>query len=179
MADLGTIELGTYTSGSPSSNTDITGSDPILESISGADDADFVFDNSNTSHTGVGTFDLGDVPDDFDTILTVAIRLRYARAAIEDNNIWDALNVQIVESDGSTALTDDTEIVAGPIQNTTITNSSVITLTNPNQSATREDWEAALVLINFVIDRNKGGDTIEERVYAAEVTGTYTVKVVT
>jgi hypothetical protein len=35
-------------------------------------------------------------------------------------------------------------------------------------------WDAAVVHILFDISRAKGGDSLEERVYAAEITGTYT-----
>ena len=170
MASLGTLELGTYTN---VSSTTITGSDPVLESIAGTDDADYVSDATNSTHTGTARFTLGDTPADLGNVDTVSINLRYAFAAGTQVNLWDSLTAQIVESDGSTPLTDAVTI-ASDITTTTLTDSGAIALTNPNTSANKETWDAALVLINWNITRVKGGDTIKKNVYAAEVTGTYT-----
>ena len=175
MADLGTLALGAFTD---VASTAITGAEPVLQVIASADDAKHVHDTANTTHTGVASFALGETPADLDNVDTASIRLRYGLSGEPDNNVWDSLTAQIVESDGSTPLTDEVTVVTGPIEDTSPTNSSVVALTNPNTGATKETWDAALVLIRFGVSKNKGGDAVEERVFAAEVTGTYTVAAV-
>jgi len=172
VADLGTLALGTFTN---VATTAITGAEPVLQVIASADDAKHVHDTANTTHTGVASFALGETPGDLDNVDTVSIRLRYGLSGAPDNNVWDSLTAQIVESDGSTPLTDEVTVVTGAIEDTSPTNSSVVALTNPNTGASKETWDAALVLIRFNISKNKGGDAVEERVFAAEVTGEYSV----
>lgn len=166
---LGTLALGTYTN---VSSTTITGSDPVLEVIASTDDADYVQDATNSSHTGTARFTLADMPSDFLSMATIAIKLRYAWQTGTQVNTWDTLAAQIVQSDGSTALTDSVTI-ASAITTTTLTNSSAVTLTNPDTSAAKSVWDGALVLIKFTITKSKSGDTLGKRVFAAEVTGTY------
>jgi hypothetical protein len=71
-------------------------------------------------------------------------------------------------------LTDEVTVESA-ITTTTPTDSSVIPMTNPNTSADKTVWDEALVLIRFGITRSKSGDDFQERVFAAEVTGTYTI----
>jgi hypothetical protein len=173
VSDLGTLTLGNFQSGL-SSNTAITGAEPVLQAIGSANDSTDVHDTANTTHTGVAVFALEDMPGDFGNVDSVSIQLRYALSAEPDLNSWDSLTAQIVESDGSTPLTDEVTI-ASDITTTTPTNSGAVELTNPNTGADEATWNAALVVLRFSITKAKGGDTIEERVFAAEVTGTYTV----
>jgi hypothetical protein len=173
VSDLGTLTLGNSQSGL-SSNTAITGAEPVLQAIGSANDSTDVHDTANTTHTGVAVFALEDMPGDFGNVDSVSIQLRYALSAEPDLNSWDSLTAQIVESDGSTPLTDEVTI-ASDITTTTPTNSGAVELTNPNTGADEATWNAALVVLRFSITKAKGGDTIEERVFAAEVTGTYTV----
>src|SRR3990167_1118984 len=174
MADLGTLALGTF---SIVSNTAITGTEPVLQVIASADDNTNVHDTSNTIHTGEASFTLGDVPADFGNIDTVSVRLRYAWASGTQTNTWNSLRAQIVRSDGSTALTDEV-IVASTITTATPTNSSVIPMTNPDTAANKTVWDGALVRIRFNISKVKGGDALEERVFAGEITGTYTASAI-
>jgi hypothetical protein len=172
MADLGTLDLGTYTS----SDTQITtvGTPPLLEVIGSADDSDYIYDNSNTSHTAIATFELGSTPADLGTMDTLYVRLRYNRSAYTANRIWDSLRCRIYRADGTTPLTDDVT-VASSITTTTATNSSVIQFTGLDTSADRSVWEGALVTIGFTVTKNKGGGSDELQVTAGELTGTYTV----
>jgi hypothetical protein len=172
VADLGTLELGTL---ADSPSVSLQGSEPVLEAIASADDADYVFDAANSTHTASARFSLGDTPADLGNVDTISIRLRYGLGAAPDNNTWDSLTAQIVESDGDTGLTDAVTVVSGPIEDTDPTNSSVVALTNPDTGASKATWDAARVKLGFNVTKNKGGDTIQKRVYAAEVTGTYTI----
>jgi len=65
--------------------------------------------------------------------------------------------------------------VASAITTTTPTTSSVIQFTGVDTAASKTDWDGAVVRIYFDITRNKGGDSLTERVFAAQITGTYTV----
>lgn len=169
MADLGTLTLGTYTN---VSNTAIQGSDPVLETIAGTDDNDWVYDATNSTHTGEASFALADTPSDFGVMSTVSIRLRYAWQTGTQTNSWNNLNARIFKSDGTTALT-ALATVASSITTTTLTNSSVINFTGVDTAANKADWDGAVVRIYFDISKTKSGDTLQKRVYAAEVTGTY------
>ena len=170
MADLGILALGTY--GNVAS-TAIQGSDPVLEVIASPDDADYVYDATNSTHTGVAQFALGNTPADLGNVDTVSIRLRYAWASGTQVNTWDTLTARIFKSDGTTALTNAATLATG-ITTTTITNSSVVAFTGVDTAATKAEWDAAVVRISWGISKVKGGDTIRKNVYAAEVTGTYT-----
>src|SRR3990167_10919651 len=174
MADLGTVSFGTYTN---VSNTAITGTDPVLEVIASADDADFIRDTANSDHTGdcwvaVATT----LPADFVSMATLFINLRYGLDTTKGTNDWLFLRAQVFKSDGTTALTDLLTVVDGGtgISNTTPANSGEIQFTSVDTAATKAEWQAAQVHIYFVINRDGGGDAVVERVYAGELTGTYT-----
>lgn len=171
MADLGTLALGAYTN---NNLTAITGSDPVLEVIASTDDADFVFDTDNSTHQGRARFALADMPADFQTMATLFIRLRYGLSAAASLNTWDSITARVWRGDFLTALTDAVTVVTGPITNTTPANSAVIQFTGVNTTASKTQWDGAVVEIAFNITRSKGGDSVDERIYAAEITGTYT-----
>jgi hypothetical protein len=65
------------------------------------------------------------------------------------------------------------EIVAGNITTTTITNSSSVAFSYVNTEAVLAAWDSAVVEIRINIDRSKGGNTDEFRVYECDITGTY------
>lgn len=173
MASLPTLALGTY---SNVSSTAIQGSDPVLELIASTDDADYVYDATNLSHTGLANFTLADMPSDFATMATLSVRLRYAWQTGSQVNAWSTLTAQVFQSDGSTALA-NSATVASSITTTTPTNSSVVNFTGVNTTAGKSVWDGALVQIGFVIAKNKSGDTLQKRVLAAELTGTYNIAV--
>lgn len=171
MANLGTLTLGTYTN---VASTTKTGADPVLESIAAFNDGSYVSDAVNNTHVGAATFTLGNMPVDFRFMETLSIRLRYLAAGAQVNT-WDGLLARVFKADGVTPLTNQSEVVAGPITTTTGTNSSVVALTGVDTAATAADWNGAIVLLEWSVLRNKGGDTVQKRVTAAELTGTYTI----
>lgn len=146
----------------------------MLEVIASTDDTDYVHDNSNTTHTGTASFALANMPADFGTMLTLNINLRYAWGAGTQVNTWDNLRARVFKSDGTTALTNSVTI-ASAITTTTATDSGATAFTGVDTTATKADWDAAVVHIFFDITRNKGGDSLTERVFAAEITGTYNI----
>src|SRR3990167_1791959 len=169
MADLGILALGTYAN---LSSTTITGSDPVLEVIASADDADYASDATNSTHTGSASFAMGDTPADLASMTTLAVRLRYHWATGTQVNAWSSLRARVFKSDGSTPLTDEAT-VASSITTTSATNSSVIAFTGVDTAATKAEWDAALVVVYWFITKVKGGDTVQKRVTAGEMTGTY------
>jgi hypothetical protein len=174
VADLNTLALGTFTD---VGSTAITGAEPVLQEVASASDTTNVHDTANTTHTGIAQFTLEDVNADLGNVDTLFIRLRYALSATADLNVWNSLSARVFKSDGTTPLTDSVVVVAGPITTTTPTNSSVVEFTGVDTAASKDDWNGAVVQISFAITKNKGGDAVEERVFAAELTGTYTVAV--
>src|SRR3990167_8417887 len=170
MADLGILALGTYAN---LSSTTITGSDPVLEVIASADDADYASDATNSTHTGSASFAMVDTPADLASMTTLAVRLRYHWATGTQVNAWSSLRARVFKSDGTTPLTDEATI-ASSITTTTATNSSVIGFTGVDTAATEAEWDSAVVRIYWFITKNKGGDTLARTVKAASLTGTYT-----
>ena len=174
MASLGTLALGTFTN---VSNTAITGTDPVLEVIGSTDDADFVRDTSNSDHTGDCWFAVATtLPADLGNVDTLSINLRYGLDTTKGTNDWLFLQARVFKSDGTTALTNLLTVVDGGtgITATTPTNSGAVAFVGVDTAATKAEWQAAQVHIYFVINRDGGGDAVVERVYAAELTGTYT-----
>lgn len=170
MATLPTNELGLS---SNLSGVAITGTEPVLELIASAADASYAHSGTNNaSGTFTAEFDLDNMPNDFGNMDTLSVQLRYLRAAGTLVNTWNSLDAQIIDS--SNEALSNTVTVASNITTTTATNSSVITLTGLNTTANKTTWDNAKLRISWVITRNMGGDTIEKRVTAAQLTGTYT-----
>lgn len=149
-----------------------------LETIAAADDADFAVDTSNTS--GTTTLDQGYIldnkPTDFITMATVSVQLRYGWAAAFSNRTWDTLAARIMN--GTQVLAGSSsgggfQTVASSITTTTATNSAVTAFTYVNTTATKTDWDAAVLEMRIVSTRSGGGSSIGRRIYAAEITGTY------
>jgi hypothetical protein len=168
---IGTLALGTFTN---VTDTTITGTEPVLQLIGAADDNSYVFTNTNSSgtYTATARFALEDMPADFGNMLTLAVQLRYY-AQILPLSTWDLLQARVIRSNG-TALT-SLVTVASNITTTTPTNSAVVNLAGLNTLETKSVWDDALVEIVWTTTRVKGGDTIERRVSAAQLTGTYRI----
>jgi hypothetical protein len=174
MTTLPTVTPGNHRSDLPqNTGTSKTGTDPVLEAIATPDDADFVFSALNATGTHVAVFDLGDMPADFDHMDTLSVRLRYHKSAHSGVNTWNSLTAQIYQSDGTTQLCDE-RTIATTITTTTPTNSPATTLISVNTTADKTVWDGALLFLRFAITKSMGGDADEERVTAAELTGTYT-----
>ncbi|HZL94116.1 MAG TPA: hypothetical protein VFB99_10745 [Vicinamibacterales bacterium] len=169
MADVGILALGTN---SALSSTALVGTQPVLEVIGSPDDADYVHDNTNSTHTGTADFALGDTPSDFGNMDTLSVQLRYLQSGLS-NNTWDSLRARVFQSDGTTPLTDE-RTVASSITTTSATNSSALAFTGVNTSANKATWDGAIVRLFWGVTRTKGGDTHSLRVTAAQITGTYT-----
>jgi len=150
-------------------------SDLVLETIAGANTGDYVF--SNTNATGANTADIPfDWPVDFgnpSTATSLSVRLQYALQTGTRVNTWSSLQATLVDSGGS-ALS-NTITLASNITTTTATNTSVVAFTGLNTTAGAAVWQAARLRITINITRSMGGDTLEKRVFAGELTGTYTL----
>jgi hypothetical protein len=170
MATLNTLGLGTFTN---LNLTAIVGTDPVLEEIASADDADYAYTATNAAHVARAEFTLEDVNADLGNVDTLFVRLRYAIESGSQLNLWNLLSARVFKSDGTTPLTDGAT-VASNITTSTPTNSSVIEFTGVDTAAEKADWDAAVVVLFLDVTKVKGGDTLQKRVFAAELTGTYT-----
>jgi len=170
MASLPTLAFGT---GSNFSNTAETGTPPVLEVIASASLSTDVHDTSNTNHTGTADYALSDMPSDFGTMLTLLVNLRYGWQTGSQVNTWSSLVVQIFRSDGSTPLTDARTIASSITTNDTT--SGALAFTGVDTSADKSVWDGAIARISWTISKSMAGDTLEERVFAAELTGTYNI----
>lgn len=153
-----------------------------LEPIEDNDDADFAYDASNNS--GTTTQDQGYilVPqidgglNDLIRMDSVSIRLRYGWATTFSNRTWNSLSARIMS--GSTVLAASTsggdfETIASSITNTTPTNSSTVAFSYVNPNASLVEWSSAVVELRISTTRSAGGSSVQRRVYAATITGTY------
>jgi phosphodiesterase/alkaline phosphatase D-like protein len=176
VADLGTIAFGTFVSAS-STNTALNAptGEPVLQVIASASDTSDVHDIANTTHVGVAFFELGNVPSDLGNMDTLSVQVRYGLQSGTRVNTWDTLTVQIVQSDLATALTDERTVASNIV--TLGTTSAVLAFTGLNTTADRTVWDGAVAVFRFTVTKNMGGDILEERVFAAELTGEYTVEV--
>ena len=134
--------------------------------------------NTTSTYSRDQGWELADVDADLGNVDTLAIVLRYGWGAGEQVNTWDTLAARVMS--GATVLAaaesgGTFETVASTITTTTATNSSSIPFTYVDTSATKAQWNAAVVEIRITLSRVKGGDTLEKRVYEADLTGTYTV----
>jgi hypothetical protein len=171
MADLPTITAGNFVAGE-AEFTDFTGTEPVLQSIAGANDGTNVHDTENSTHTGTAVFSLGNTPADFGSMDTLFVQIRYGLGAAPGNNTWDSLTVQILRSDLTTPLTNE-RTIASNIAHTPST-SAVLQFTGVDTDDAKAIWDGALLRLRFGITRNKGGDSVEERVTALQLTGEYT-----
>lgn len=170
MATLPTLALGT---GSNFSSTAETGTPPVLEVIASADMADWVADTNNANHTGTADYALDDMPSDFGSMATLNINVRYGWQTGAQVNTWSSLDVQVFKSDGSTALTASRNIASSITTNDTT--SGALAFTGVDTAASKADWDGAIVRLSWTISKSMAGDTLEERVFAAELTGTYNI----
>lgn len=172
MATLPALTVGNF-------NNDANVPTPLWDSFpNGAlgDNSDSTFGEATTNATGNYSMDweLDDMPGDFASMDSLAIVLRYAWSATPTNTTWDSLQVGVYRSDGTTQLVSSTwTVVASSITTTTPTNSS----STPLATVTAGDktiWDGARVRIRIVRTRNKGGGSEGQRVYEADLSGTYT-----
>jgi hypothetical protein len=145
------------------------------------DNSDSTFGGFNTNATSSVNqgWELGNVDSDFDSMDTLEIVLRYAWSASVSNSLWDTLEARIMAADGTTVLAaansgGTLQVLVTNITNTTILNTSSIAFTYVNTSATKAQWDGAVVEIRITRTRSKGGDSAEQRVYEVDFTGTYT-----
>lgn len=150
-----------------------------LELIASADDTDYAYDSSNNSGTSTlyQGYELDNMPTDFVSMATLSARLRYGWAGTFSNRTWDFLRVRITGNGlnlaGGSLGTSSYLTIASSITVTTPTNSSTISFPNINTTATKTDWDAAVLEMQLVSTRSGGGSSVQRRVYAAEISGTY------
>ncbi len=181
MADLGTLRPGAgNTTGLPTTGS-IIGNPGGSAALS--DDADGTFDGQNTNSSGTYQYgrELANTPADFKSMDTVSCQLRYGWQSAPNNSTWDTLSARIMASDGTTVLAAATsggafKQIAAPGTTATPTNSSVVGFDYVNTGATKAQWDGALIQVQWVRTRSKGGDSFGCRVYEGWVTGTYTAQ---
>lgn len=180
MTSLGTLRPGAAnTTGLPTTGS-VIGNPGASTALS--DDSDTTFDgqNTNTSGTYQHGRELGNTPADFGNMNTLSVQLRRAWESAPSNSTWDSLSARIMASNGSTVLAASTsggafQTVSSSITSTSPTNSSVIGFSFVNTSANKATWDGAIIQVQWVRTRNKGGDSLGCRVYEGSITGDYTI----
>lgn len=158
-----------------------------MEVIASANDSTFGADNNNSG--GTTSVDQGyllnDTPSDFGTMTTLSLQARYGWAAAFTNRTWTVFAARVVKDTGGTILAAADsggtfqQINSANITSTTPVNSPTQAFSYVNTTATKTDWDDARVEMRITSVRSGGGSSVERRVYAAEVTGTYEIAVAT
>ena len=189
MATLPTLQPGTLISASSTEAT-LQGTEPVLEELGSANDTTYLRQTSdNTTVTVDAWFELEDMPIGFNNMDTLAIQLRYNNSATLSLNYWGDITAQVFQSDGTTALTNEVQVVGFPSTNgngdasidtgNTPTNSASTTLTGLNTTAGDTIWNGARLRITYDITKQKGGDAgVTYQITAGELTGTYTAQTI-
>jgi hypothetical protein len=134
-----------------------------------------VIQNLSGTRIYVQGWQLADTPSAFNSMLSLTIQLRYGWSAYATSATWPMLAARIMS--GTTVLAAATEAgdfqtVAETITTTTATNSSVISFSYVN-GGSKALWDAAVLEIQIQRTRSGGGNTNQQRIYAAQSTGTY------
>jgi hypothetical protein len=143
-----------------------------------ASDQDANFGHAATNATGTYTqgWQLQDMPGDFGKMDTLTIQLRYGWSAFATASRWPLLAARIVAGSTVLAAADiggGFQTVAETIETTVATNSSVVNFAYINADAGKALWDAAVLEIRIDRTRSGGGNTNQQRIYAAQSTGTY------
>lgn len=127
--------------------------------------------NDWSETTATQGFQIDDMPSDFADMDTFSIAVRFRDNQDGDDTV--ALTAQIVESDGSTALTNSIAVHTHDGSESTYANTSTLnfTLTGTNNKTV---WDGAELELTWTYSRSMGGDNMNIQVSAVEMYGTYT-----
>jgi hypothetical protein len=151
-----------------------------LEVIGSADDGDYGEFTTNADHTADAAWLLDDMPGNFGTMDDLAFQVRYGWSATPTDTTWPVLAARIVTNDNAVVLAANAsgggfQTFVTSITDTTPTNSTSTGFTYVNTGASKANWDNGKLEIRITRDRVKGGGTEAQRIYAAEVTGNYTI----
>ena len=149
----------------------------IDEGIAGAvDTTDYIIAPSNTTNSDYKCT-LGDVNSDFGSMLTLKYQTRHCQVGLVD----DSLGLSIRIMSGATVLAAGTaggafESADSNITSTTFINTGLKNWGYVNTTATKAEWNAAVLEIRQVWTAQMTADaSVRLKVSAIEITGTYTV----
>lgn len=148
-------------------------SDLVLEVIASANTADYLYSSTNATSTNTADIPIN-WPGDFGgptSATSLSVRMQYHWQTGTQTNAWTSLTAQLVDS-GGTPLSNEVTLASG-ITTTTPTNSAVTTITGLDTGASGATWAGAKLRIGIVITKSMGGDSLEKRIVAAEITGDY------
>jgi hypothetical protein len=175
-------KTGTTYYGQPSISTNAWNSTPdnCLETIAGADDGDYGYVDQNVETDYGAGFVMEDMPTDFGTMTTCYSRIRYGWDTYSTSNeVWNSLGMRVVTTTGTVLAAADAgggfQEVATGITTTSPTNSSNVAFGYVNTGANKAAWNDAIMEIQILRQKIKGGGADQQRVYAAEINGTYEI----
>lgn len=144
----------------------------IDEGISGAD-GNYIQTVINWQETTEGyiRIPITNMPSDFSSMDTLSYQLRYYLSNRTDDTY--TVSIQVFKSDASTALTNKMTAVSNPGTTGSFVNTSVVQFTGLDTSATKDDWDGALLVLWGWAARGKNPDNGYWRFDAVELTGTY------
>lgn len=151
----------------------------IDEDPDGTSDGNYIY-NSVDNGSGDVTLGLTNTPADFASMDTMEVRFRAEGSGYTDDT--GEIAVKIIEPGTNTAYagwsgySGDYRLLwsfAGNGNGVTVATAS-LTVTSAGLAASKEQWDAARLVIYFTNTRNMGGDGGQSRLHAIEINGTYT-----
>jgi hypothetical protein len=173
------VDVGSWGRNVPSGNIVTSHSAVIRESIS-SPDGDNIFESTNATGVYVAKFGIGDLPSDFDSMLTYGwqVRARLWSTGGNKNNTRH-LDIRVMSDDGATVLAawDAAgawhRIANNPAASAEFQNSPVTAFPYVNTSVGRDVWDNAVVEIAADVTRSGAGDTYQLQIDTLEFSGTY------
>jgi len=174
--NAGDADTGSSGSVLNAANTACNAADCYLDvddTISGADTTTYI-NNTDTNGTYVQGFELTDMPADFSSMTTVVLDIRHQRTGTRsDDDI--ILYAQIFQDGGATAMTNQIEVCRWTATDNcgsswTTQSALPFTITGTNN---KTNWDRVELHFTWAGTKNKGPDTMEIQITAAEIEGTY------
>jgi hypothetical protein len=166
MATLTTLVPTSYItySGTAPTTTTVGNIDNTVASPDGA----FLVFGANSS--GTAFYNITNVNSDLGAMTTLTYNIRYKIENLSGDT--ETLYVRVYKSDRTTALTDEM-LVVSTTANIAITNKGNTSFTGVSTTATKEDWDNAVLAIKTVHAANKAADGSVWSVDEVEINGTY------
>jgi hypothetical protein len=135
----------------------------------GVASADGAYIQSGNNSTSTIWYDITDMNSNFVKMITLTYRIKYAHFNRTDDT--GVLLIRIVASNKTTNLTNEMTVATNP--GSTYIDSGNISFTGVSTTATKAQWDGALLQIRTTHSASKGADGHYWRIDAVEANGTY------
>jgi hypothetical protein len=170
----GTINTSVITRSTPATDPYYTYIDEDPQTLNPALDLSYLFNSGAAG--GDSHFGFVDTPADFASMSTVSVRTYTVVSGRTDDNI--TLRVSIYDATETTMYAGNAAGDAGAdvsgAANPSGLHTTALTLTAAGIAATKANWDAARIRVNWIYSQVMSKDAYDLRLHAVELTGTYT-----